>query len=71
MLGVWYAGTAHFIVNKPLKRLIRACLEGKETRLLRLFLASTGIYLSLIILQVINYESMKGFKNPAEWVKNA
>ena len=71
MLGVWYAGTAHFIVNKPLKKLIRACLEGKETRLLRLFLISSAIYLTLIIVQIINFENMKSFKNPAEWIKNA
>ena len=70
MLGVWYAGTAHFIVNKPLKKLIRSCIEGKETRLLRLFLISTAIYVTLITVQVINFEHMKDYKNPAEWIKN-
>ena len=66
-LGVWFGITSHYIVREPLMNLSENLIHQKESRLLPLFMVSVGLLLAVYAVQIINYEVVEPFQNPAIW----
>ena len=70
MLGAWFAGMTHFIIKEPMLDFIQKLIDAEETRLWQLGGISFAIFCTIISVQVINYEAVKHFNNPAIWITN-
>lgn len=65
-MGAWAALSAHFIVKKPLMTLVQNLIDAKDTGMPLTSVVSigTGLALLTLVVQAVNYESVKAFVNP-------
>ena len=67
MLGFWFAITSHFIYMEPLFKLCQNLIENRETALVRITWIASALLVAALTVQIINYEVVMEFDNPASW----
>ena len=66
-LGAWFACCIHFIFKDKIISLAQGLIDGKDDETNRLFWVSTGLMIGAYAVQILNYEAVMEFQNPAEW----